>query len=41
MIGALAVVAAIAAHPAARAAERYLERVGASYAVTGRQPATP
>ena len=32
MIAALAVVAAVVAHPAARAAERYLERAGASYA---------
>ena len=34
VIAALAVVAAVVAHPAARAAERYLERAGASYAGT-------
>ena len=39
VIAALAVLAAVA-HPAARAAERHLERVGASYVVPGRQPAT-
>jgi MFS family permease len=32
VIAALAVVAAVVAHPAARAAERFLERAGASYA---------
>src|SRR3954452_20600863 len=31
VIAVLAVAAAVVAHPAARAAERYLERVGASY----------
>ncbi len=40
VIAALAVVAAIVAHPAARAAERFLERAGASYVAPGREPAT-
>ena len=40
VIAALAVLAAVVAHPAARAAERYLERAGATYAGSGRQPAT-
>jgi MFS family permease len=34
VIAGLAVLAAVVAHPAARAAERYLERAGASYAGT-------
>jgi MFS family permease len=39
VIAGLAVVAAVVAHPAARAAERYLERAGASYAGTSASPA--
>jgi MFS family permease len=39
IIAVLAVVAAVVAHPAARAAERYLERAGASYSQVGRAPA--
>jgi MFS family permease len=39
VIAAIAVLAAVVAHPAARAAERYLERAGASYDVV--DPVTP
>jgi MFS family permease len=39
VIAAIAVLAAVVAHPAARAAERYLQRAGAAYAVV--DPATP